>query len=76
MNKPVKLIKQAKFIIANFLVKALNHCIENGVYPDILKLAKVILLFEVSSKQNHGNYRQISILSPFNKIFYYCPKDY
>ena len=66
---PVKIIKQAKFIIANFLVKAFNHCIENGVYPDILKLAKVIPLHKGSSKQNLGNYRPISILSPLNKIF-------
>ena len=65
----MKLIKQAKFIIANFLVKAFNHCIENGVYPDILKLAKVIPFYEGSSEQNLCNYRPISILSPFNKIF-------
>ena len=51
------------------MVKAFNHCIENGVYPDILKLAKVIPLHKGSSKQNFGNYRPLSILSPFNKIF-------
>ena len=65
----MKLIKQAKFVIANFFVKAFNHYIENGVYPDILKLAKVIPLHKGSSEQNLGNYKPISILSPFNKIF-------
>ena len=65
---PVKIIKQAKFIIANLLVKAFNHCTENGVYPDILKLAKGIPLHKGSSKQNLGNSIPISILSPFNEI--------
>ena len=51
------------------MVKAFNHCIENGVYPDILKLAKIIPLYKGSSKQSLGNYRPISILSLFNKIF-------
>ena len=74
---PVKIIRQAKFIIANFLVKAFNHCIESGVYPDILKLAKVIPLHKGSSKQNLGNSTPISILSLLTKYLnYYCTKDY
>ena len=48
---------------------AIRTYTHTGVYPDILKLAKVIPLHKGSSKQNLGNYRPISILSPFNKIF-------
>ena len=42
---------------------------EKGVYPDILKIAKVIPLHKGGSKLELGNYRPISILSPINKIF-------
>ena len=38
---PIILIKQSKFIIADAIRRACNYSIENGVHPDILKVAKV-----------------------------------
>ena len=66
---PVILIKEAKFLIARFLARSFNECLETGNYPDILKNAKVIPLHKGGSKLDLGNYRLISILSPINKIF-------
>lgn len=66
---PIILIKEAKFIISQYLANSLNNCIEHGTYPDILKIAQIIPLHKGGSKSELGNYRPISILSPFNKIF-------
>ena len=65
---PVILFKEAKFLIARFLARSFNDCLETGNYPDILKIAKVIPLHKGGSKLDLGNYRPISILSPINKI--------
>ena len=40
-----------------------------GVYPDVLKIAKVSALHKRGSTEEVNNYRPISVLSPFNKIF-------
>ena len=39
-----------------------------GVYPDLLKIAKVILIHKGGSTQDINNYRPISLLSIFDKI--------
>ena len=46
---PIVLIKEAKYIVASFLTRAFNFCINNGKYPDILKIAKVIPLHKGGS---------------------------
>ena len=66
---PVKFIKSAKLIIASYLSRSFNDCIEKGTYPDELKTVKVVPLHKGGSKTEIGNFRPISILSPTNKIF-------
>ena len=46
-----------------------NLSFETGVFPDILKLAKVIPLHKKESKLEYLNYRPISLLSVFSKIY-------
>ena len=41
----------------------------NGIVPDRLKLAKIIPLFKKGDKHLSCNYRPISLLSIFDKIF-------
>ena len=69
IDVPVKLIKHAKFIIANYLRGSFNSCIEKGYYPDQVKIAKVVPLYKSGNKTEVGDYRLISILSPVNKVF-------
>ena len=66
---PIILIKQSKFIIADAIRRAFNYSIENGIYPDILKVAKVTPVHKGGSQSDLGRYRPISVLSPINKIF-------
>ena len=46
-----------------------NSCFEVGIFPDILKIAKVTPLHKKESKLNFLNYRPISLLSVFSKIY-------
>ena len=39
-----------------------------GVVPDSIKLDKVILVYKKGEKKQPGNYRQISLLSVFDKV--------
>ena len=56
-------------IISIFISNLCNRSLENGVYPEILKLARVIPIHKKGSKLDISNYRPISLLSNTNKIF-------
>ena len=46
-----------------------NSCILTGVFPDELKVAKVIPLFKSGNMNDMSNYRPVSILPTLSKIF-------
>ena len=48
-----------------------------GVFPSVLKTAKVVPVFRKDSKLDYSNYPPISLLSNIEKIFQYllCIKD-
>ena len=56
-------------IIERHLALAFNKCIDEGVFPDIFKIAKVVPLFEKGDKKDPANYRPISLLSSLSKVF-------
>ena len=64
-----KIIKLCPQIFAQNLVIIFNRYIDLGEYPSGMKLAKVIALYKKSSKCDPNNYRPISLLSCFNKLF-------
>ena len=59
--------------LSNDYVIPLTHCINMSViqddFPDILKVAKVIPLYKGDDEQMVQNYRPISILPFFSKIY-------
>ena len=63
-----KVIKLCPEIFASNLSKIYNWGIENGTYPEELKIAKVIVLYKKGVKYDPNNYRPISLLSLFDKI--------
>ena len=65
----IKFLKMSVEVIAPIVTKIFNLCIAKGVFPDSLKLAEVIPIFKSGSKSSAINYRPISLLSPFSKIF-------
>ena len=66
---PIKLIKAAAHSLSPFLSSISNSCLESGHYSDGLEIARVTFLHKGGSKSEMKNYRSISILSVFNKIF-------
>ena len=64
-----KIIHLCPEIFAENLSKLFNNSISQGIYPNAMKIAKVIALFKSGIKANPNNYRPISLLSHFDKIF-------
>ena len=60
-----------KKIIPHILAPLRHICnlsLEQGVFPDDMKIAKVIPLFKAGDDQNFSNNRPISLLPQFSKI--------
>ena len=66
---PVILLKKFKEFFSFWLAKLINLCFETGVFPDLLKFAKITPLHKKESKLDFQNYRPISLLSIYSKIF-------
>lgn len=64
-----KLLKCIINYIAEPLSRILNMCIENAIFPDKMKIAKVCPIYKSGAKNEFINYRPISILPSFSKIF-------
>ena len=65
---PVCILKLITPIISLLLSKLINNCLEVGIYPSLLKKARVVPLHKNDSKKLLNNYRPISVLSIINKI--------
>ena len=50
------------------LVHIINSSLQNGVFPEKMKIAKVIPLYKSGDSKELGNYRPISILPTMSKI--------
>ena len=66
---PIFRLKTFELFFSVWLAKLVNLCFEVGVFPEILKLAKVTPLHKKESKLDFLNYRPISLLSVFSKIY-------
>ena len=65
---PLKMIKDVVDIIVVPLCHIINISFATGVFPDILKIAKVHPLHKGGSTLDPNNFRPISLLSIFDKI--------
>ena len=64
----VSILKHNSEIISPVLSNLVNESFLTGVYPDCLKLAKVIAIFKGGKQSQPCNYRPISLLSNLDKI--------
>ena len=63
------LVIHAAHIIACPLTHIINCSLNNGIFPSLLKIAKVIPIYKKGSPCDVGNYRPISILPVISKVF-------
>ena len=66
---PPKFVKMANEQLTPALTKLINLSIGKEEFPDILKRAEVIPIYKKADKLLKGNYRPVSILPTFSKIF-------
>ena len=64
-----KVIQLCPMILADNVAKIYNRSIEIYDYPSEHKIAKVIALLKNGAKSNPNDYRPMSLLSCFNKLF-------
>ena len=66
---PIRILKGAKHILSDILATIINLSVQTGDYPSKLKHAKIIPVFKTGDETEPGNYRLISLLSVFNRLF-------
>ena len=66
---PVRILKDASQTLSTPLAILLNKSVQSGIYPSKLKHAKIIPVFKNEHESDPNNYRPISLLSVFNRIF-------
>ena len=65
---PTKVLKLLKNDISSQLSEVFNISFSSGIFPSILKTAKVIPVHKKDSKLDYSNYRPILLLSNIEKI--------
>ena len=68
-NIPINLLVSNRDILAPIFCTFLNSCIEKQVFPNPLKIAKIIPIFKKGDPCEPSNYRPISILPYVSKIY-------
>ena len=65
---PLRLLHDVADLIITPLCHIINLSISTGIFPDILKITKVVAIHKGGSTQELNNFRPISLLSIFDKI--------
>ena len=66
---PVTILKDNIDVLVRPLTLILNQSFEQGIFPEILKIAQVSPIHKKEDTVTVSNYRPISLLSVFSKIF-------
>ena len=62
-------LKKIRRRVSHVLCHIINLSLRSGIFPDCLKLAQMTPIPRGGDSTNAGNYRQISVLPNFSKIF-------
>ena len=64
-----RVLKATIETICPHIVYLFNLCIDQGIFPDPLKMAQVIPIFKGGDKEDPSSYRPISLLPAIGKLF-------
>ena len=68
-NIHVSIMKYSISYVAELMATIINCSLDTGIFPDSLKVARVCPIFKSGDKCDFQNYRPISVLPSFSKIF-------
>ena len=68
-NISCKLLKILKPALIKPLTMIINQSLHTGIFPDALKIAKVLPLYKKNDASSFNNYRPISLLPSISKVF-------
>ena len=68
-DTPIKIIKRSSHIISPLLASHFNESMSRGIFPDILKVGKITPIYKKDNPELLENYRPVSTLPIFGKIF-------
>ena len=66
---PIGIIKKSSAVISPILVKIFNDSMQNGEFPEELKIGRVSPIYKKDNDELFENYRPISTIPIFAKIF-------
>lgn len=66
---PLKLLKYVKYFLLKPLVHLINCSFITGIFPESLKISKIVPIFKRGDKSDIGNYRPVSLLPSISKIY-------
>ena len=66
---PAKILKSVSFLFSYMFEIIFNKCIKDGVYPNLLKSARVTPIYKSGERSEVSNYQSISKLLLLNWIF-------
>ena len=66
---PIKVIKRSGQVISPILAKYFNLLMQKGHFPDTMKVGKITPIFKKGCEENFENYRPVSTLPLFGKLF-------
>ena len=69
---PVRIFKDISIHITTILTRLLNSSFLAGIFPAILKVARITQVFKSGDRKNPSNYRPISSLPFLSKIYERC----
>ena len=68
-NTPARFLCITSSVITPYLQIFIDFCFTNGVFPTNSTIAKIVPIFEKGNREDPSNYRPISILTCYSKIF-------
>ena len=66
---PARLIKLGASILCNPIATIINNCLKSSTFPNELKKAEVSPVYKKGEVMDIGNYRPVSVLSTYSKVF-------